>query len=93
MNRNSFTHRSKKQLNTPSHFFRSQQQWIGQETTAETPAQETATQRTVSRKESKEKENRNIVVGSKSPVELMQDILRMVGDGQENWVYYSKEAE
>ena len=92
MNRNSFTHRSKKQLNAPSHFFRSQQQWIGQDTTTpETPV-ESATQRTVSRRESKEKENRNITVGSKSPVELMQDILRMVGDGQENWVYYSKEA-
>lgn len=31
--------------------------------------------------------------GRKSPVELMQDILRMVGEGEENRVYYSKESE
>lgn len=32
-------------------------------------------------------------LGTKSPVQLMQDILRMVGEGEENRVYYSKESE
>ena len=92
--RSSLTQRSKKQPQAPTHFFHSQQQWIGHDTTApETPAHPPSHRNASSRRNSKEKENKGLPVGNKSPVEMMQDILRMVGEGQDNWTYYSREAE
>jgi hypothetical protein len=89
------TQRSKQQLNAPTHLLTGQHEWIGQDllTPPSTPAQPERRSQPPHSHEPKSNESKGLSVGNKSPVELMQDILRMVGDGQENWVYYSKEAE